>query len=150
MYSKGFAKIYEDSTLQYNMNNSAAIETDLMGNTYVCGQAESSPSVTSYFENMQAFIMKTDHRGTLQWNYLFYPAGKNHTFCKSIAWAGDSSIPPLLGNTVIPRHLVFVGYTNIVDYYTVSVYLGLGLGFGLETRYTLTSKCFIAQILDSG
>jgi hypothetical protein len=133
------------------MNNSAAIDTDHMGNTYVCGQAESIPSVTPALENMQAFIMKTDHRGNLKWNYLFYPAGENHTFCLGIAWAGDSSVPPFLGDPVIPKHVVFVGYTNIVQYYTVIINPGLGLGLGnIETRYTLSAKCFIAQILDTG
>lgn len=36
----GFAKIYEDSTLQYDMTSSAAIETDHVGSAYVCGSGE--------------------------------------------------------------------------------------------------------------
>ncbi len=84
--------------------------------------------------------MKTNHLGVLQWNYLFYPPGKNYTFCTSIAWAGDSSIPPLLGVVQSPRPLVFVGYTYIISYYFI----------GGVPYLSLDRKCFISQMLDNG
>ena len=95
------------------MTNSAAIETDHVGSTYVCGSGERDHTTFFDLEYAQTFIMKTNHLGVLQWNYLFYPIGKNYTFCSSIAWAGDSSIPPLLGVTVTPKPLVFVGHTYL-------------------------------------
>ena len=59
------------------MTNSTAIETDNVGSTYVCGSGESDKSNFLDFESTQTFIMKTNHLGVLQWNYLFYPLGYN-------------------------------------------------------------------------
>ena len=113
------------------MTNSTAIETDYVGSTYVCGSGESDHTTIFDFENSQTFIMKTNHLGVLQWNYLFYPIGKNYTFCSSIAWAGDSSSPPLLGVAVTPKPLVFVGHTYL-NYITIFPFT------------TLSKKCFIS------
>jgi len=113
------------------MTNSTAIETDHVGSTYVCGSGESDHTTLFDLEYTQTFIMKTNHLGVLQWNYLFYPIGKNYTFCSSIAWGGDSSIPPLLGVVVTPKPLVFVGHTYL-NYITTFPFI------------TLSKKCFIS------